>query len=347
MAIQECGDPSSGRRRSTLPRDLVSYFHTHGTSGGGVGMGIQDREYYRESSGGFFDSWRWGATNWLIVITVIVFLAQAFTHDFSGGRDLDDSSVTAFGSYDPGKILKQGQAWRLVTSIFLHGGVIHLAFNMLILWWAGSRIEDLLGKREFVFFYLGSGIFANLIQLALHATGVMAPTQVLGASGAVMAVLVLYACHDPFQKVSILFLVTVPLWLCAVLYVAFDLFGALGMSLRGVAYVSHLGGALFGFTYYRTGFRFHHLIPSLPSRSRAAPKLRIVRPEPDELDDREPVTAGLETPSHQAESASEEPFERKVDRVLEKVSKHGQESLTPEEREILFRAGEVYKKRRK
>lgn len=306
-------------------------------------MGIQDREYYRESSGGLFDSWRLGATNWLIVITVLVFMAQIFTHDFTQRTPLEDSPVTAFAVYDPGKIL-QGEAWRLVTSLFLHAGLLQLAFSMLVLWWAGTRIEELYGKREFVCFYLGSGIFANLIQLALQASNAVAPFPALGASAAVAAVVVLYACHDPYHKVSLFFVITVPIWLCALLYVAFSLAPALV-----IGYFAPLTGAIFGFAYYRTGFRFHRLIPSLPSRSRrAAPKLRIVRPEPDELEDEgEPVPAGLETPSFQAEAAAEEPFERKVDRVLEKVSKHGQESLTEEERKILFRAGEVYKKRRK
>jgi len=312
-------------------------------------MGIQDREYYRESSGGMFDSWgRWGATNWIIVITAITFFAQIFTHDFDGGRQLADSPVTEFGLYNPARILERGEAWRLVTPIFLHAGLIHLAFNMLVLWWAGSRIEELYGKREFTCFYLGSGIFANLVELGLQAAHALPWTNGLGASGAVTAVLVLYACHDPYHKVSLFFVVTVPLWFCAVFYVVMDLFGALGMGQRNIGYIVHLGGALFGFTYYRTGFRFHHLIPSLPSRKRTVPSLRIVRPEPDELDDeREAVPAGLDTLPFQSEAPAEEPFERKVDRVLEKVSKHGQESLTPEEREILFRAGEVYKKRRK
>jgi membrane associated rhomboid family serine protease len=311
-------------------------------------MGIHDRDYYRETSGGFFESWgQWSVTNWIILINAILFVAQIFTQDAAGRRNLGSSPLVEYGAYDSVRIL-QGEAWRLLTSIFLHADLLHLAFNMLVLWWAGSRVEDLYGRREFIWFYLGSGLFANLVNFGLQAAQMMPPSLAVGASGAVTAALVLYACHDPHQKISLFFVLTVPLWLCAVLYVAMDVFGALGVGQRGIGYVAHLGGALFGFLYYRSGFRFGRLIPTMPSRSRrTVPSLRIVRPDPeDELDDRESIPIGYETPA-QAGDPVEEPFERKVDRVLEKVSKLGQESLSPEEREILFRAGEVYKKRRK
>lgn len=309
-------------------------------------MGIHDRDYYRESSGSLLDAWgRWGVTNWLIVVTAVVFLAQAVSRGEAGPRSFAHSPVANAGIYNPEKIL-HGEVWRLVTPLFLHADLWHLAFNMLVLWWAGSRVEELYGKWEFLLFYLGSGIFANVLDLALQSAGAMPFSLALGASGAVTAVLVLYACHDPYHQVYLFLVVPMPLWMLVVLYVALDLFGALGMGQRGIGYVAHLGGAIFGFVYFRSGFRIHSLIPSLPSRSapRPAPTLRIVRPDPDDLDEeREVVPAGVETPLR----ANEEPIETKVDRVLEKVSKHGQESLTSEERELLFRASEVYKKRRK
>ena len=306
-------------------------------------MGIHDRDYYRETSGGF-SLGKWTATNWIVLITCIVFVGQILTQDVAGGRRLGDSPIVEFGVYDTAKIY-QGEAWRLLTSIFLHADLLHLAFNMLVLWWAGTRIEELYGRSEFVCIYLLGGVFANVVCLALQAAGILIPSVALGASGAVMAVFVLYACHDPYHKVSLFFVVTVPLWLCVVLYVAMDLFGSLGFGQRGIGYVAHLGGAFFGFAYWRTGFRFHRVVPSLPNRERRrVPALRVVHPD-DDLGEDPLDSPGYETPP--PENPNEEPFEVKVDRVLAKVSKHGQESLTPEEREILFRASEVYKKRRR
>jgi membrane associated rhomboid family serine protease len=303
-------------------------------------MGIHDRDYYRESSGGFSIG-QWSATNWIVLGTCLVFVGQILTQD---GRRIGDSPIVELGVYNTEKIY-QGEAWRLLTSLFLHADILHLAFNMLVLWWAGSRIEELYGRSEFVCIYLFGGIFANLVNLALQVAGVLLPSTALGASGAVMAVFVLYACHDPYHKVCLFFVVTVPLWFCVVLYVAMDFFGSLGIGQRGIGYVAHLGGAFFGFTYWRTGFRFHRLLPSLPSRTRRrVPALRVVHPE-DDVGESSPEPASYETPT--PENANEEPFEVKVDRVLAKVSKFGQESLSPEEREILFRASEVYKKRRR
>src|SRR5262245_49998940 len=118
-------------------------------------MGIQDRDYYREGSKRFFDAWgRQGATVWLIVITAVVFFAQCLTGDPS------QSPLVDIGGYEPGKVLS-GEVWRLVTPMFLHVGLWHLFWNMLILYWAGSWLEDIYGSREFLAFYLVSGLFAQ------------------------------------------------------------------------------------------------------------------------------------------------------------------------------------------
>lgn len=137
-----------------------------------------------------------------------------------------------------------------------------------------------------------------------------------------------------------------------VIFVALDTLGAFGARLRDqpIAYVVHLGGALFGLLYYRMGWQITALLPRRTARAytRSAPRLRVVPPDSDEPDDsREPVPAAVETPPRPTSGAGDEPFETKVDRVLDKVSRYGQESLSEEEREILFRASEVYKKRRK
>jgi hypothetical protein len=110
--------------------------------------------------------------------------------------------------------------------------------------------------------------------------------------------------------------------------------------------VVHLGGALFGALYFQTGFRFSVLVRRSPRAvaRRVRPKLHVVGP-PDSDDTPEPVGAAVESQPRPREKGEE--IEAKVDAVLAKVSKFGQESLTPEEREILFKASEIYKQRRK
>lgn len=312
-------------------------------------MGIHDRDYYRDSSRSMFEAWgRSSVTIWLIVITSIIFLAQVVSRDVGGGRTILDSPVSAFLIYDP-VLVVQGEVWRLLTSIFLHAGLFHLAFNMLILYWAGSRLEEHYGSREFLLFYLVAGLSAGLIRFAFQASGLVAAAPALGASGPVTATLILFACHYPRQTVLVFFVIPMPVWLVAVCYVALDALGAFGLGRPGIGYVAHLGGAAFALLYYSSGSHITGWLPSLPSRSRerVVPRLRVVPQDRDSAidDDSDPVGAAVEAP--RPARAADEQFEARVDELLEKVSKNGQESLTPEEREILFRASELYKKRRK
>jgi membrane associated rhomboid family serine protease len=305
-------------------------------------MGIYDRDYYRERSGGFLESWgRQGATVWLIIVTCIVFLLQLVTEEFK-------PSITAIGIYDYDAV-RRGEVWRLITPVFLHAGLIHLAFNMLVLYWAGSLVEDIYGSREFLLFYLGAGLFCGTLEFLVHLAGAQ-PHRGLGASGAVTAVLVVCAFHYPNLTVRLWFILPMRLWLLVALYVGLDILGVFGAGREGIGYLAHLGGALFGFLYYKTGWRVSWLLPGRSSEpvKRAVPRLRVVPAEsdspPEERD--EPVGAAVEAPKRPA-GAADEQFEARVDAVLEKVSKYGQESLTAEERELLFQASERYKKRRK
>jgi membrane associated rhomboid family serine protease len=305
-------------------------------------MGIQDRDYYREGSRGLFDAWgRQGPTVWLVVITSVVFFVQCFA-----GPPLR-SPLVEVGCYSYPAIIA-GEVWRLLTPLFLHASLWHLFFNMLILYWAGTRLEDIYGPSEFLTFYLIAGIFANGVNLLSQAIGApQAPG--IGASGAVTATLVLFAFHFPWQRVYVWFVLPMPVWVVVVLYVGLDGLGAAGVGRGGIGYIVHLGGALFGAIYYQTGIRFAGLFSRSrrPAARRARPALRVVPPpEPEEPETPEPVGAAVENQPRPKEAADEN-LEAKVDQVLAKVSKYGQESLTPEEREILFKASELYKKRRK
>jgi hypothetical protein len=132
------------------------------------------------------------------------------------------------------------------------------------------------------------------------------------------------------------------------LFVVLDLYGAMGGQMKGfganVAYLVHLGGACFGLLYFESGVRLSGVFVR-PRAAAVRPQLRVVPPV-TELDP-EPVGASVPAPAARSGEAPDEQLEAKLDAVLEKVSKHGQSSLTPEEREILFRASEVFKKRRK
>jgi hypothetical protein len=155
---------------------------------------------------------------------------------------------------------------------------------------------------------------------------------------------VLFACHYPRETVNLFGVLPLPAWVLAALFVGLSL----GFSRSG--WVVTLVAALLGCVYYRTGsYAGPTWWPPRPTAARR-PQLRVVRPEPPDPDEDEPSAAESRVAAHAPRGAAppgDEQLEARLDGVLEKVSRYGQQSLTPEEREILFRASELYKRRRK
>ena len=312
-------------------------------------MGIQDRDYYRDGSGGLPDIWgRQGVVVWIIALTCGVFFGQCIT------GDPIRSPLVGVGAFQPALIL-EGEVWRLFTPLLLHSGLWHLFCNMLVLYWAGRRMEEDYGSREFLAFYILAGLFAHLAYLLAYAFELTPVVYAVGASGAVTAVFILFACHYPHQQVRLNFILPMPVWLLVIVYVGLDILGAVrgavGMRTAPIGYFAHLGGAAFGLLYFQTGVRIGDIFKRSPraAAERARPKLRVV-PAEVEAETPTPVGAAVESqprPKEVAKEPIDEQLEARLDQVLAKVSKYGQESLTPEEREILFKASELYKKRRK
>ena len=187
------------------------------------------------------------------------------------------------------------QPWQVITHMFMHGGINHILFNMLALWMFGTAIEQVFGKKKFIFFYISAGLGAALLQLGYYymtylpiesdliasgltqteviqmlttneTIGSITDTQMVqlqeifptfnammvGASGAIMGVLVAFGMLFPNSKLMLIFL---PIPIKAKYFIpgiiALDLFSALtGVSIfspSNTAYVAHIGGALTGF----------------------------------------------------------------------------------------------------
>jgi membrane associated rhomboid family serine protease len=141
----------------------------------------------------------------------------------------------------------------LITSMFLHGGVMHLAGNMLFLWIFGDNLEEDLGHVKFALFYLASGIGAGLIHV-LAAPYSLVPT--VGASGAIAGVMGGYLLLYPKAKVDVLFIFVVffkvwpiPAWIMLGIWFGIQLLNGIGTNpdMGGVAYWAHIGGFLVGF----------------------------------------------------------------------------------------------------
>lgn len=303
-------------------------------------MGIHDRDYYRAGTRRYFDLWgRSAATIWIIIATCAAFVLDLLS------RDLGGNAVHEFAIYDF-RAVRNGEVWRLITPLFLHAGLFHLACNLLVLYWTGSVLEEVYGSREFLFIYFGAGLFSGLAEFLLQLFEIVPPSRGLGASGAVTAVLVLYALHFPHQRVLLFFVIPMPVWLLVVVFVGLDVLGAFGAGREGIGYIAHLAGALFGLLYFRSGMRLSSFLSRRRDR-KAAPRLRLVPFDEEMPVTSQPVGTATAEPQVRHVAAGDDQLEARVDRVLDKVSKQGQDSLSAEERELLFQASERYKKRRK
>jgi membrane associated rhomboid family serine protease len=303
-------------------------------------MGIYDREYYRRDGPSFLGSFveRGQICKWIIGINVACYILQLLTGENTGW-------FTNLFVLDVDKVL-HGEVWRLVTHAFLHSphDLWHIVFNMALLWWFGSDMEDHYGRWEFLAFYLlaavAGGLGFTLAGMAGLNGGIIGGhQQALGASGAVTAVLVLCAFHYPSRVLYVFFFLPVPIWLFVIGSVAFDCINFLNQQHSGVAVTGHLGGALFGFLYYQQHWHLLNAWSRLRTWQRQLfrPRLRVYREEP-----REPVHVAAPPPSRDVD----EQLEAKLDAVLEKVARSGQDSLNDHERQILMRASEIYKRRR-
>jgi membrane associated rhomboid family serine protease len=146
----------------------------------------------------------------------------------------------------------------LFTSMFMHGGIAHIAGNMLFLWIFGDNIEDRLGHVRYLIFYLLCGVLASLAHV--FATAAFAGSEAnllvpsLGASGAISGVLGGYILLHPSRRVTVFlfrFLTEVPAWVAIGIWFGFQLISGLGMrgggsQQGGVAYAAHVGGFVAG-----------------------------------------------------------------------------------------------------
>ncbi len=299
-------------------------------------MGIYDRDYYRREGPSIIDTFtlRGVTCKWLIIINVVVFVLQQLT----AGQRFD---LTSELWLDPQKVL-DGQVWRLLTGAFLHGGIFHIVINMWMLWLFGPDVEEMYGRWEFLAFYLVAAVFASvayIVHWMFTAFGQFSPA--LGASGATMAVVVLCACYFPRRRILLFFFIPMPIWGFAVFLVAQDFLGLLG-NREGIGFAAHLGGAAFAFVYYRQHWQITRLFSGLRGfvKARNRPRLKLYSASEEER--REPVSVSAPAKDPNVD----EQLEAKIDAILEKVSRSGQNSLTDEEKELLMRASEIYKKKR-
>jgi membrane associated rhomboid family serine protease len=229
--------------------------------------------------------------------------------------------------------LAKGYFWQPITFQFLHGGIWHLLANLITIFFFGRPIEQALGPKRFLALYLGSGVFGGLLQLmaSLLLPGHFGVGGVVGASAGAFGLVASFAALYPERPLTLLLFFVVPVSLRAKYLLLFTvllaLFGIV-VPFDNIAHVAHLGGIAVGLAL--TWQSAAWLWPRV-SRTTAHPlrrrELAAVRRGPTKWRGPQPPVVEELPPS--------EFISKEVDPILDKISAHGINSLTPRERRIL------------
>lgn len=305
-------------------------------------MGLYDRDYVREEPRGIQIGGDWSAVTTIIVINVAVYLFDLLSS--THGR----SWLQEYGSLQGDLFARPWQVYQLFTYGWLHDtehSLVHLAFNMLTLYFFGSDVEGrLYSKTRFWQFYIGSMVVAGLGWVIAqqpwfpHTAKAVVPLSLIhciGASGAVTAVFVYSVLKNPHRTLLYSFIFPLPAWVVGILAIGMDISRMIQTpSFGNIAYACHLAGAASGFLFYKTNWCLGDLVPlswfSRTWKKVNGPRVRLHRPSVDRDD---------EQPDWEEDLAS------RVDEILAKISASGEASLTAEERRILQNASRQFRQR--
>ena len=277
---------------------------------------MPERPYMRSDFGGGERSPFWAtypATKALIIGLIAIHLFRALLQRAS--PDAWRAVYEIFLLW-PEHALKSFHVWQLATCALFHApGLLHLFFNALMIFFFGRMVEQRLGTKRYLYFCLAAAVTSSLAFL-LESAILDQVYPMLGASGVAMGLIILVALWYPRTTVLVFFVLPMPLWAVAILAVVMNLIMLLELQ-GGVAHSAHLGGALYGYLYYRYGGRFGRVFQSIDN---LAEKQRHKK--------------------EQKSKAREAELRREVDRILDKVNREGMAALSKEERRFLKDASE-------
>ena len=292
-----------------------------------------------------------GMLSRLVMINGIVFLALLtldLVDQMTGGivnAVLPAESARTFATSWKKDVLLQ-QPWSVVTHMFAHRGIWHVAMNMLLLYWMGRMYVAQVGSRRLLSTYIGGGLvgFLAYFLLANGFKPMQQATYALGASASVMTVFGAIATLQPDTRVNLILFGPIKLQHVFWGYVVLDYFG-LSQGVNPGGNVAHLGGALFGVLLVlqeRKGRNvlawLEWMIDALASRSLSVPKRKRSRFRTStgnrwKAAEREASRAPMSDDEFNAEKVERQ---RQLDAILDKISKHGYDHLSAEEKRFLF-----------
>jgi membrane associated rhomboid family serine protease len=199
----------------------------------------------------------------LLIANVGVFLVQTLITLIAGQEAL--RLVLEWFGLIPSAVIPGLRIWQPFTYMFLHGGLMHLLINMLVLWMFGGDLERAWGRRRFYTYYFLCGVGAGLINILVKTIPVFfgrPPSDVptIGASGAIYGILLAAALVFPDRQVWIFPLpVQLPMRVYVAIFGAIEFYGTLVAGGDNISHISHLGGMLIGYFYLRRSSFFYRI----------------------------------------------------------------------------------------
>ena len=307
---------------------------------------LDDRDYMRQPE--YHDSgwrsafrFRWSWTAILLAVYVVVFLAELAAQKFFPNNHFFHGHVvpTKTGvDFSPGYLplsaegLAHGYVWQLVTYQFMHAGWMHLLLNCWAIYMFGRELEDVLGVRKFLALVFSTGMVGGVFQILV---ALLWPQYfggaVVGASACAFGLVAAFALVFPERELTMLILFVIPVHMRAKTL----LIGSVVLALAGIAFpidnvanAAHLGGMAMGWFFVRKILQgdWSRLTGALRPVEKGKPSLPRPTLEPQE------------------EKSATDFVASEVDPILDKISAHGLQSLTPREREILETARQHIKR---
>lgn len=281
-------------------------------------MGLYDRDYIRGNYRSSFHNapqMRMSfpqltpVVKWLLIINLVVFVTSLIL------KPLGSFFFTWFSVF-PANLWASLQFWRPITYQFLHGSVMHLLFNMLGLFFLGPTLERHWGSKKFLKFYLGCGVVGGLFYPLLVAVGFLAVGPMIGASGAILGMLV--ACAILFPHFVVFFFVfPVPIRVAAVILTLLYTVNLIAKGVNAGGDAAHLAGMAAGAVYVLSG-SWRTKLRSKVGTNQRGKNMTTTRD-----------------------------LQAELDRILQKVHDYGIHSLTAKERKTLKRVTELERMRNK
>lgn len=293
----------------------------------------------------------------IIIVNVMVFvvinLIWVGFQMVYGGKPSAYPEVLAFFSMPSDWLGLLTHPWALITSMFLHEGFLHILFNMLMLYWFGRIIGDLLGDHRVLPLYLMAGLAGNIVYFftanTLPFLGLSGSIG-FGASGAVMGIVIASAVLAPDSEMRLILIGNIKLKYIAVALLLIDIF-AIGSMNNAGGHFAHLGGAAFGWFFIRRlqfgddlsapvnnlmtkiADFFRGVIEDRGLNKKKGPRMAYRNPQ-------KPKKAMQKRQKKRTSNRKDRSLnhQEKVDTILDKIKESGYENLTQEEKEYLFNA---------